>query len=172
MSAFNHVYVSIREFLYFASPLVFQRSGAEYEYRLYESLFPQQFGGADSLNGLAQSHLVGDNSLAGSCCEAYSLFLIGIKVGFEQSVKLLVAVSRHDILPCLSRPEVKYEVSRIFIASECVADSLCLVQEVAECVEGRLLQHRVLVEIILCQFLIFFLVIRSDAYLHAPFSPV
>lgn len=80
------------ETFYLAFPLVFERCGAYDEDVVHKVFAKEQLSGADSLDGLAEPHLVSDDGATGFGGETDTLFLVRVELCVEKDVELFVVV--------------------------------------------------------------------------------
>ena len=79
----------IAEALDLTLPLVLQGGWAYDQHSLQAELLPQQLSQGDGLHRLSQTHFVGQQGAAGTGGEQHALFLVGIEVYLQQTVKRL-----------------------------------------------------------------------------------
>ena len=123
MQALDDVRLLTRKPFNFALPLILQGCGTDNESRLYQFLLAHQFGSADGLNGLAKTHLVGNDAPALREGESDALFLIRIEWGGEQLVEHFVSIAMQDMLTEQTFSFIDDKVDGILIETETVADT-------------------------------------------------
>ena len=159
MASLYHIHLGIGELLDFASPLVFQRGRAEDKHGANESFLAEKFGCAYRLDSLAETHLVGNDSLASLGGKANALFLVRVEGDFQQFIEFLVIVCIDNLLSCRFLTNIHNKVNGILIASKRVAYLSGLFQERADMGIGGFLQDVVLIKVILGKMFVCFLVI-------------
>ena len=153
----------VGEMLYLALPLVFQRGGTKHQNGADESLVVQQYCCADSLNGLTEAHLVGNDGATGGGSEAYAFLLIGIECGVEQMGEVVMAQRCHPLPTLCSFPRFQHEVERIVVALHRIVYGDGALEEGLKVVKALWQKLTLVVEILRSQLAERCLMVAADA---------
>ena len=136
-------------------------------------MLAHQLSRADGLNGLTQPHLVSNDALSGTVGKTDALFLIRIKAGVEQRIKLAVhAAFGKELFAPAPFTLLQDEVERISIPAECVIQLHGLTEEIGNRVDGFGAHHAFGREIGYGQLAECLGIVAPDAQTHFPFTPV
>ena len=159
--------VTARESFYLPLPLVFQRRGTDHQHLLSHALTQIDLCRGDGLQRLAQSHLVGNDGLAGTHGEARPLLLVGIERHGEHLVEIFVRVFFLQ-QPATLDPVTPLQdiIEGVVIAAKVGSNGLGSLNEHVKAGIGILAKHTRLVKIVYRQSLQHFPTMVADAYLH------